>query len=38
MKIDQQMFFVSLDYLFIGASPDGIIYCQCKAPRLIEAK
>ena len=38
MKIDEQGLFVSLDYTFIGASPDGIIHCECHAPRLIEVK
>ena len=37
-KTDEQGFFVSLDYPFIGASPDGIIHCECHAPRLIEVK
>ena len=30
MKIDEQRFYVSLDYPFIGASPDGIIHCESK--------
>ena len=39
VKIDEQgWFYVSLDYPFIGASPDGIIHCECHAPRLIEVK
>ena len=33
-----QRFYVSLDYPFIGASPDGIIHCECHGPRLIEVK
>ena len=38
MKIDEQGFFVSLDCPFIGASPDGIVHCECHAPWLIEVK
>ena len=38
MKIDEQGFFVSLDYHFIGASPDGIVHFECHALRLIEVK
>ena len=38
MKIVEQGFFVSLDYPFIGASPDGIIHSECHAPWLIKVK
>ena len=38
MKIHEQGFYVSLDYPFIGASPDGVIHCECHAPQLIEIK
>ena len=38
MKMDEQRFYVSLDYPFVGASPDGIVHCECHAPRLIEVK
>ena len=36
--MDEQRFYVSLDYPFVGASPDGIVHCECHAPRLIEVK
>ena len=38
IKIDEHEFYVSLDYPFIGASPDDIIHCECHAPPLIEVK
>ena len=38
MKIDEQGFYVSLDYPFTGASPDSFIHCECHAPRLLEVK
>ena len=38
MKIHEQGFFVSLDYPFLGVNPDGIIYRDFHAPRLIEVK
>ena len=31
MKVDKQRFYVSLDELFFGASPDGIIHCDYHA-------
>ena len=37
-KIDEQGFYVLLDYPFIGANPNGIIHCECHAPWLIEVK
>ena len=38
MRLDEQGFYVSLDYPFIGASPDGIIHCECHALQLIDIK
>ena len=36
--MDEQRFYVSLDYPFVGASPGGIVHREWHAPRLIEVK
>ena len=33
MKTHEQGFYVSLDYPFNGASPDGVTHCECHAPQ-----
>ena len=38
LQVNKRCFFISVDYPFIGASPDGIIQCRCYDEGLLEIK